>query len=86
MVHSEILEDYFVKISQNYGITKLDFDENKVQLDDKFIRNMIFMSDDFDHEFDNLLEHCKILYDKIERGFSLKIKRDINNNYMVLLT
>ena len=85
MVNSEIMEDYFVKISKDFGITKLGFNENKIELDDKFIRNMVFTSEDFDAEFENLLEHCKLLHSKIKRGFSLKIKRDINNNYMVLL-
>ena len=85
MVNSEIMEDYFVKISKDFGITKLGFNENKIELDDKFIRNMVFTSEDFDAEFENLLEHCKLLYSQIKRGFSLKIKRDINNNYMVLL-
>lgn len=85
MVQEEYLEDYFVKISKNYGITRLEFDADNVELDDKFIRNMVFASDDFNHEFENLVEHCKLLYNKLQRGFSLKIKRDINNNYIVLL-
>ncbi len=85
MNHLNSLEEYFVKIYKNYGITDLKFRDNKLELDDKFIRNMVFASDDFNSEFDNLLEHCSLVYEQLKRNFSLKVKRDMNNNHFVLV-
>ncbi|SNV50442.1 Uncharacterised protein [Chryseobacterium taklimakanense] len=79
------LEEYFVKIYKNYGITSLDFRDNKLEIDDQLIKHMVFASDDFNSEFDNLLEHCLLVYSELQRNFSLKVKRDINNNYFVLV-
>lgn len=85
MNHLNFLEDYFVKIYKNYGITDIRFNNNKIELDEKFIRNMVFASDDFNSEFDNLLEHCFLVYGELKRNFSLKIKRDMTNNHFVLV-
>lgn len=79
------LEEYFVKIYKNYGITSLNFRDRKLELDDEFIRHMLFASDDFNSEFDNLSEHCLLVYSELKRNFSLKVKRDMNNNYFVLV-
>lgn len=78
------LEEYFVKIYKNYGITSFNFRDRKSEIDDEFIRHMLFASDDFNSEFDNLLEHCLLVYSELKRNFSLKVKRDMNNNYFVL--
>lgn len=78
------LEEYFVKIYKNYGISSLNFRDRKSEIDDEFIRHMVFASDDFNSEFDNLLEHCLLVYFELKRNFSLKVKRDMNNNYFVL--
>ncbi|WP_277111124.1 hypothetical protein [Chryseobacterium taklimakanense] len=78
------LEEYFVKIYKNYGITSFNFRDRKSEIDDEFIRRMLFASDDFNSEFDNLLEHCLLVYSELKRNFSLKVKRDMNNNYFVL--
>ena len=78
------LEEYFVKIYKNYGITSLNFRDRKLEIDDEFIRHMLFASDDFNSEFDNLPEHGLLVYSELKRNFSLKVKRDMNNNYFVL--
>lgn len=85
MVQEQYLEDYFVKISKNFGINKVEFSEDKVTLDPRCIRNMVFASDDFDAEFEHLILHCQLLHQKLQRGFSLKIKRDLDDHYRVLL-
>lgn len=77
------LEEYFGKIYKNYGITS--FRDRKSEIDDEFITHMVFASDDFNSEFDNLLEHCLLVYSELKRNFSLKVKRDMNNNYFVLV-
>lgn len=79
------LEEYFVKIYKTYGITSFNFRDRKLEIDDEFIRHMLFASDDFNSEFDNLLEHCLLVYSELKRNFSLKVKRDMNNNYFVLV-
>ena len=81
----DFFEDYFVKICKNYGITKLNYNEESLELDEKCIRNMVFASDDFNNEYDNLQNHCRKIYTYLKRGFSLKIKSDMNNNYYVLV-
>ena len=78
------LEEYFVKICKNYGITSLNFCDRKLEIDDELIRHMVFASDDFNSEFDNLPEHCLLVYSELKRNFSLKVKRDMNNKYFVL--
>lgn len=85
MSRLDFLEDYFVKIHKNFGISKLAYRNNRLDIDDKYIRNMVFASDDFNNEFDNLLDHCRMIYNELQTGFSLKIKRDLNNNYFVLV-
>lgn len=79
------LEEYFVKIYKNYGISSLNFRDRKLEIDDEFIRHMVFAPDDFNSEFDNLPEHCLLVYGELKRNFSLKVKRDMNNNYFVLV-
>ena len=78
------LEEYFVKIYKNYGIASLDFRDNKLEIDDQLIKHMVFASDDFNSEFDNLLEHFLLVYSELKRNFSLKVKRHTNNNHFVL--
>lgn len=79
------LEEYFVKIYKKYGISSLNFRDRKSEIDDEFIRHMVFASDAFNSEFDNLLEHFLLVYSELKRNFSLKVKRDMNNNYFVLV-
>lgn len=78
------LEEYFVKIYKNYAITSFNFRDRKSEIDGKFIRHMVFASDDFNSEFDNLLEHFLLVYSELKRNFSLKVKRHTNNNHFVL--
>ena len=78
------LEEYFVKIYKNYGIASLNFRDRKLEIDDEFIRHMVFASDDFNSEFNNLPEHCLLVYCELKRNFSLKVTLDMNNNYFVL--
>lgn len=78
------LEEYFVKIYKNYGITSLKLRDRKSEIDDEFIRHVVFASDGFNSEFDNLPEHCLLVYSELKRNFSLKVTRDMNNNYFVL--
>lgn len=85
MSHLNYLEDYFVKIYKSYGIAHIKFRDNRIELDDRVIRNMVFSSDDFNTEFENLLEHCCLVHRELQRNFSLKIKRDMNNDHFVLV-
>lgn len=85
MTHLNFLNDYFIKIHQNFGISKLEYDFEKLEIEDKDLRNMVFASDDFDRDFEGLHEHCKALYRKLKRGYSVKIKRIRDNHYSVLL-
>ena len=84
MENPNSLEEYFVKIYKNYGIISFNFRDRKLEIDDEFIRHILFASDDFNSEFDNLPEHCLLVYSELKRNFSLKVKRDMNNNYFVL--
>ncbi len=36
-------------------------------------------------EFDNLLDHCFMIYHEVGKSFSIKIRKDINNHFMVNL-
>lgn len=85
MENPNSLEEYFVKIYKTYGITSFNFRDRKLELDDEFIRHMVLASDNFNSEFDNLLEHGLLVYSELKRNFSLKVKRDMNNNYFVLV-
>lgn len=79
------LEEYFVKIYKNYGITSFNFRDRKLEIDDEFVRHKVFASDDFNSDFNNLPEHCLLAYSELKRNFSLKVKRDMNNKYFVLV-
>lgn len=78
-----LVEDYFIKLHQNYGISELSFKDKKIELDEHNMSKLVFVFEDFNKEFDNLLAHCNLIYSEIEKGFSLKIRKDINNNYLV---
>lgn len=79
----ELIEDYFINLHKNYGITELSFRNHKIELDEKNMSQLVFVFEDFNEEFDNLLDHCNLIYSEIEKGFLLKIRKDINNNYLV---
>lgn len=79
----ELIEDYFIKLHKNYGISEISYKNRKVELDENNVSKMVFVLEDFNEEFDNLLAHCNLIYSEIEKGFSLKIRKDINNNYLV---
>ena len=79
----ELIEDYFIRLHKNYGISELSFKENKIELDENNMSQLVFVFEDFNEEFDNLLAHCDLIYAEIEKEFSLKIRKDINNNYFI---
>ena len=82
---SNNFEDYFVRIYKNYGISRLNFRDNKIYIDEQNLRETLFSSDDFNEEFENLFETCQTIYREINSGFSIKIKKDINNEFCVLV-
>ena len=55
----------------------------KITIDDKFIKNKIFVSEAFNDEFDNLLHHCSVVYNEVGKNFSVRIRKDVNNELMV---
>ncbi len=83
MERHEFLNDYFIKIYRKFGISKINFDGNVVEMDEKYLRNMVFGSENFNNEYEKLLYHCKAVYSKLKRGFLIKIKKDMSNNYFV---
>ncbi len=85
MKRLEILEDYFVKMHNRYGICKISFDRNELEVEDKCLRNMVFRSDDFNKEYDTLQEHCGKLFQHLKRGFRLKMKKGWNNDVYVIV-
>lgn len=85
MASLNFMEEYFIRMHKIFGISKLNFEDNKVKIEDDVLKNMVFASDEFNHEFENLLEQCRFIYGKIKRDFSLKVKKDINNDYFVLV-
>lgn len=80
-----LIEDYFIKLHRNFGISELSFKNQKVEFSEKDLRQLVFMTEAFNEEFENLLDHCNLIYDEIEKSFSLKIRKDINNHYLVNL-
>lgn len=85
MERLDILEAYFVKLHQHFGITEIGYKDRVLQIDEKYLRSMVFCCQDFNEEFDNLLEHCQRVHQELNRDFRLKIRRDMNNNYFVLV-
>lgn len=85
MKNFELIEDYFIKLHLNFGISELTFENQKLELDESSVKQLVFMFEAFNEELDNLLEHCNLIYNEIEKGFSLKIRKDINDQYLVNL-
>lgn len=83
MKNFELIEDYFIKLHRNYGISEVSYYDQMVLLDDNNMKKLVFMFEAFNQEFDNLIHHCDLIYNELEKGFSLKIRKDINNNYLV---
>ena len=85
MKNYQLIEDYFVKLHQNYGISELSYKDKRLEIDERNIKNLVFLSEDFKDEFDNLLDHCSMIYHEVGKSFSIKIRKDINNHFMVNL-
>lgn len=83
MKNYQLIEDYFIKLHQNFGISELSYQDKRLEIDDKSIKNMIFVSEAFNDEFDNLLHHCSVVYNEVGKNFSVKIRKDVNNELMV---
>ena len=81
----DFFEDYFLNLYRKFGISCLKYHENRLVLDEKCIRNMVFASDDFNADYTTLQYYFKCVYEKLKRGFSLKIKQDMNDNCYVFL-
>lgn len=83
MNNLKYVEDYFLKIHKNFGISQLSFNNQRLDLDENAMKQLVFTHENFDEEFDNLLDHCRIIYKEVKKGFLLKINKDVNNNYFV---
>ena len=83
MNNNHLIEEYFVSLHKNFGISELSFQNQRIELDESVMKNLVFISEAFDEEFDNLLHHCSLIYKQINKGFNLKIRKDLNNNYLV---
>jgi len=78
-----LVEDYFIRLHKNYGISELSYKDQKIELNEHNMSQLVFVFEDFNEEFDNLLAHCDLIYNEIEKEFSIKIRKDINDNYLV---
>ena len=54
MKNYQLIEDYFVKLHQNYGISELSYKDKRLEIDEHNIKNLVFLSEDFNDEFDNM--------------------------------
>ena len=77
------IEDYFIKLHRSFGISELSYQNRRLELDESNMKQLVFASEAFDEEFENLVDHCSMIYDELQKGFSLKIRKDVNNNYLV---
>lgn len=78
-----LVEDYFIRLHKNYGISELSYRDQKIELNEHNMSQLVFVFEDFNEEFDNLLAHCDLIYNEIEKAFSIKIRKDINDDYLV---
>lgn len=85
MKRLEIFEDYFVNIYKKFGVCKIRVEGDKVNLEEKDLKKMIFGASDFNAEYNRLIYHCRQVYKHIQHGFLLIIKQDFGNNYYVLI-
>lgn len=86
MRNLNLIEEYFVKLHINFGISELSYHNQRLELNEDTMKQMVFMSEAFNDEFENLISHCGLLYSEIKKSFSLKIRKDINDNYLVTLS
>lgn len=80
----EFLEEYFLRIYRRYGISKLKFDSEGIDVEEKFLRNMVFGSEDFNSEYETLNQQCTKLHELLKRGFCLRIRKINNFDYVVI--
>lgn len=43
----------------------------------------IMAAEECGKEFEKLLDHCKNVYQQMHRGFSIRINKDFQNNYLL---
>ena len=77
------IEDYFIKLHRSFGISELSYQNRRLELDESNMKLLVFASEAFDEEFENLVDHCSMIYDELQKGFYLRIRKDVNNNYLV---
>lgn len=85
MTSFDFLEEYFVKIHKHFGISGLDYRDHKLNIEEQYLRNSVLASDEFNEEFENLLDHCRLIYNQLQQNYSIKIRKDPNDNYCVLV-
>ena len=83
MDRHEFLDEYFIKMYKKFGISRVNYADGALELDETDIRRMVFKSDNFSRDYDTLLDHCKAVYGNLRRGFLIRIKKDMSNNYFV---
>ena len=71
------IEDYFIKLHRSFGISELSYQNRRLELDESNMKQLVFASEAFDEEFENLVDHCSMIYDELQKGFSLKIRKDV---------
>jgi hypothetical protein len=85
MKNLNLLEEYFVKLHKVFGISNLSYINQRLELDEENLRQTVFLSEAFNDEFDNLINHCGLIYNEVNKGFYLRIRKDVNNDYLVTL-
>lgn len=74
-------KDYFIKVSRKYGIQKI----NSAKTDSDSGKEITSVLTDSEDDFRNILDQCKILYNNLKTGFSLKINKDHQDHYTITI-
>ena len=61
------IEDYFIKLHRSFGISELSYQNRRLELDESYMKQLVFASEAFDEEFENLVDHCSMIYDGFKK-------------------
>ena len=61
MNNLKYIEDYFIKLHRNFGISELSYQNRRLELDESNMKLLVFASEAFDEEFENLVDHCSMM-------------------------
>ena len=62
MKNLNLIEEYFINLHKHFGISELSFKNKRLELNEDTVKQMVFISEAFNNEFENIINHCDLIF------------------------